>query len=218
MIQEEFKDMVFRFARHASVDDVAYIFLFGSVAKGDADRRSDIDILVVFDTYSKDFENLEAKSRISELALTLEKEYDKNIQVVFTNKNYEGLQQHFIEEVFKNGILLYVKSPSIIVGGLELENYAMIAFSLDKLSTKDKMKVKRTLYGLKTKKVVKGRFYKSEKMGLVQQLQGIRIGAGVLAVPQKNVKMLEEKLNKLKLTFKVIDLWLTKDNIRKLGS
>lgn len=218
MIQEEFKDLVFKFTRHASVNEVAYIFLFGSVAKGDADRRSDIDILVVFDTYSKDIEDMEAKLRISELALTLEGEFDRNIQVIFTNKSYDGLDQHFIEEVLKDGILLYAKSPSIMIQGFKLENYAIIMFSLEKLNVKDKMRVKRILYGLKTKKVVKGRSYESEKVGLVQQLQGIRIGAGVIAIPQKNVKMFEDELNKLKLTFKTIDLWLTKDNIRKLES
>lgn len=218
MIQEEFKDLIFKFARHASVNEVAYIFLFGSVAKGDADRRSDIDILVVLDTFDKDFEDMEAKTKISELALTLEKEYDRRIQVIFTNKNYEGLDEHFIEEMIKEGILLYAKSPSVVVHGLKLEPYAMIMFSLENLNTKDKMKVKRILYGLSTKKVVKGRFYKSEKIGLVQQLQGIRVGAGVIAVPQKNVKLFEDELNKLKLTFKIIDLWLTKDNIRRLES
>lgn len=218
MIQEEFKDIVFKFARHASVDDVAYIFLFGSVAKGDADRRSDVDILVVLDTFDKDFEDIEAKKRISELALTLEKEYDRGIQVIFTNKNYDGLDEHFIEEVLKEGILLYAKSPSIIVQGLELKNYAIIMFGLENLNIKDKMKVKRILYGLKTKKVVKGRSYKSEKPGLVQQVQGIRIGAGVIAVPQKNVKILEGELKKLKLTFKTIDLWLARDSIKRLES
>jgi predicted nucleotidyltransferase len=68
------------------VGGVAYIFLFGSVAKGDADLRSDVDILVVIDTFSQEFDSTEAKTRISELALTLEKEFDRNIQVVFTNK------------------------------------------------------------------------------------------------------------------------------------
>lgn len=218
MIQEEFKDSVFKFARHASLEDVAYIFLFGSVTKGEGDRRSDIDILVVIDTLNKDFENMEVKTKISELALTFEKEYDKSIQVIFTNKNYDGLDEHFIEEVLKDGILLYGKSPSIIIQGLELEYSAMIIFNLENFNNKDKMKMKRILYGYKTRKVVNGRVYKNEKVGLVQILEGIRVGAGVIVIPQKNIHKLEEELNKLKITFKKIDLWLTKDGIRKLKS
>ena len=216
MIQEEFKDQVFKFVRHASAEEVAYIFLFGSVAKGDADRRSDVDILVVLDTFDKDFEDMEVITRISELALALEREYNRGIQVIFTNKNYDGLDGHFIEEVAKEGILLYAKSPSITFQGLKLENCSMILFSLESLNATDKMKVKRALYGHKTRKVVKGRVYESEKMGLIQQLQGLRIGAGVVAVPQKNVRQLEKELSNLKLKFKAIDLWLTGDSITKL--
>ena len=216
MIQEEFKDLIFKFARYASVNEAAYIFLFGSVAKGDADRRSDIDILVILDTYDKDFEDMEAKTRISELALTLEKEYDRGIQVVFTNKNYEGLDEHFIEEVMKEGILLYAKSPSVVIHGLELEHYAMIIFSLEKLTAKDKMKVKRALYGQKTRKIVKDKTYESAKTGIVQSLQGMRIGPGAVLLPQKNVTDFENVLKKFKLTFKRVDILLTENSLRRM--
>jgi predicted nucleotidyltransferase len=216
MIQEEFKDLIFKFARHASVNEVAYIFLFGSVAKGDADKRSDIDILVVLDTFEKDFEDMEAKTKISELALTLEKEYDRGIQVVFTNKNYEGLDEHFIEEVMKEGVLLYAKSPSVIVNGLQLEHYVMIMFSLENLNPRDKMKVKRILYGHKTRKVVKGKSYESVKTGIVQSLLGLRIGPGAVLLPQKKASVIENELKKLKLTFKRVDILLTENSLRRM--
>ena len=74
MIQSEFKNMVFHFTRDAAREGVASIFLFGSVAKETADNRSDIDMLVVLDTYSKEFSRLEVTNIISELALHLEKE------------------------------------------------------------------------------------------------------------------------------------------------
>jgi predicted nucleotidyltransferase len=218
MIQEEFRDLVFKFAKYASVEGVEYIFLFGSVAKGDADRRSDVDILTVLDTYNKDFEEMEAKTRISELALTLEKEFDRNIQIVFTNKNYKGIDGHLIEEVLKEGILIFAKSPSIVVQGFELDHYILITFSLEKLSAKDKMRVKRLLYGFKTKKFIKGVTYRYEDAGLVQKLDGLRIGSGAIAVPKKNISDIEKELNNLKLKFKTIDLWMTKDSIRKLQS
>ncbi len=218
MMQEEFKDLIFRFARHASVDEVAYIFLFGSVAKGEADRRSDVDILIVLDTDNSDFEEMDAKTRISELALTLEKEFDRNIQVIFTNKKYERLDAHLIEEVLKDGIILFSKSPSINVQGLEFDHYMLVTFSLKKLTSNEKMKVKRIFYGFKTKKIIKGVTYRYEDKGLVQKLGCLRIGAGVITVPKKNIIALEKELNNLKLKFKTVDLWMTKDSITKLQS
>lgn len=216
MIQEEFKDILFKFARHASTDEVAYIFLFGSVAKGGADRRSDIDILVVLDTESQDFEKLETKTRTSELALTLEREFDRNIQVIFTNRKFEGLDAHFVEEVLNEGILLFAKYPSITLQGLELYHYILVTFTLEKLTAKDKMRVKRALYGFKTRKVIKGTTYRYEDLGLIQKLAGLGIGAGTIAIPKKNEHAVGETLSKLNISFKKVDLWLTEDSVRKL--
>ena len=216
MIQEAFKDLVFKFAQHASVDGVAHIFLFGSVAKGDADKRSDIDLLVVMDTCSDDYEESETEKTISELALTLEKEYDRRIQVVLTNKGYKGLDAYFIEKVLKEGILLYSKAPAIAVGGLSAEPYSLIIYNLVKLDPKEKMKVKRLLYGSKSKKSIGNKTYENEKAGLVQQFQGARIGSGAIAVPYKNTKTIEDKLIKLSVTYKKIDFWVTGDGIKKL--
>ena len=217
MIQEEFKDLIFKFAKDASVDKVAYIFLFGSVAKGNTDRRSDIDILVVLDTDDKDFEGIEAKTRISEVALTLENEYDRNIQVIFSNRNYEGLDEYFINKVMREGILLYAISPKIEVNNLNLEPYELILYNLKNLSNKDKMIIKRLLYGHRTRKVVKKRIYESEKIGLVQELQGKRVGAGVIAIPQKSASVLEEELERLNIKHKRIGIWLDEDGVIKLN-
>lgn len=218
MIQEEFKDLIFKFARHASVKGVACIFLFGSVAKGDADRRSDVDLLIVLDTYSSNYEEMDVKAKISQLALTLEKEYDRRIQVIFTNKNYDGLDGYFIENVLKEGTLLYSNSPYVRIKGLDAEPYSMILYSLGNLNPREKMKVKRLIHGNRTRKTLKGKVYENEKIGLVQQLQGIRIGAGAIGIPQKSVKIVEDELTKLSVTYKKIDILMTRDGIRKLKS
>jgi predicted nucleotidyltransferase len=216
MIQEEFKDLVFKFARYASTDEVAYIFLFGSVAKGNADRRSDVDMLVVLDTENPDFEKMEAKITISELALTLEKEFDRNIQVVFTNRKYEGIDAYLIQKVLKEGIVLFSKTPSITINGIEAEPYAIILYELGDISLRDKMRVKRLMYGHKTKKVIKGKTYESKRDGIVQQLQGLRLASGAVAIPQKNIQLIENEFERLKLKYKRVDIWLTKDGLRKM--
>jgi predicted nucleotidyltransferase len=216
MIQEEFRDLVFDFARHASIDGVAHIFLFGSAAKGEADRRSDVDLLIVLDTYGDDYEESKTKTMISDLALTLEKQYDRRIQIVFTNKGYKGIDAYFIEKVLKEGVLLYSKTPVIAIDGLNAESYSLIVYSLEKLNQKDKMKVKRLLYGSKTRKIVENRTYENETVGLVQQLQGIRIGSGAIAVPQKGTRAMEDQLTNLNVIYKKVDLWITEDGLKRM--
>ncbi|MBA7669418.1 hypothetical protein ES703_77548 [subsurface metagenome] len=78
------------------------------------------------------------------------------------------------------------------------------------------MKLKRLLYGHTTRKKVKGRIYKSEKIGLVHHLDGNHIGAGFITVPQTKAQSLEKELEKFKLDYKRIDLWLTEDDLIKI--
>ena len=214
MIQEEFEDIVFEFAKKASrYEDVACIFLFGSVAKGDTDRRSDIDILVVFDA---DKEDIDAKNEVSDLALSLEKKYDRNVQVIFTNKDFDGLDRYFLKEVVHEGILLYAKHPKIEVKNLELEPYRMILYDLKKFDEREKRRIRRLLYGHKTRKEIKGKVYRSEKKGLVQGLDGKHIGRGVIVIPQTKVQSLEKELEKMKIDYRRIDMWLAEDDKIKI--
>ena len=216
MIQSEFKDLVFKFAKEASLKEVAYIFLFGSVAKGDADRRSDIDLLVVFDTDSKDYDRFESKTSISQIALDLEKEFDRNIQILFSNRNFDGLDQYLVRKVMVEGILLYASPVKVEVGKLGLEPYALILYNLKNFDVKEQRKIRRLLLGHKTRKKVNGKTYESVKKGLIQNFNGKYIGGGLLAIPQKSVQGMEEWLKKSNVEFKRLDMWLTEDDIIKI--
>ena len=47
------------------------------------------------------------------------------------------------------------------------------------------MKIKRLLYGIKTKKRYKGKIYESKHVGLVEKFGGLRIGIALLLIPEK---------------------------------
>ena len=216
MIQDDFKEVLFKFVREACVEDVANIFVFGSVAKGTADNRSDIDLLVIFDTESEDIDRLEAKNRISELALSLEREYERALQIIFSNKRLSGLERYFIEKVFNEGILLYSKSPRIAVQGLEMESYGLFLYQVNNLDIKERLKVKRVLFGYKTSKKVKGRVYRTEKEGLVAEVGGCRLNSGTIMIPKKNTKRIEEALKEFRVKYKIVDIWLPDDSVIKI--
>ena len=216
MIQDDFKEVLFKFVREACVEDVANIFVFGSVAKGTADNRSDIDLLVIFDTESEDIDRLEAKNRISELALSLEREYERALQIIFSNKRLSGLERYFIEKVFNEGILLYSKSPRILIQGLEMESYSLFLYQVNNLDIKERLKVKRVLFGYKTSEKVKGRVYRTEKEGLVAEVGGCRLNSGTIVIPKKNTKRIEEALKEFRVKYKIVDIWLPDDSVIKI--
>lgn len=210
MIHKEFKDLVFEFVKLVSdFDTVLSVILYGSVAKGTADKRSDIDFIVIFDT-PKDVGKMREKGMISQIALDLEKKYDKNIQIVFTNKKFDRLDNYFVEQVFREGIILFGKVPQVDVKKLRLEPYSIIHYSLKNLSHQDKMRVKRALYGSKTVRKYKRKTYTSIKKGLVEELNADRIGIASILVSKKKSGLIKEVLDRFNAKYKEVEVWLSK--------
>ncbi len=198
MIQKEFKETVFEFAKEVSgLDNVLYVFLFGSVAREEADKRSDIDLCVII--------NDDDKEKISSIALDLEKKYDKNIQLVIS-KNFTKIDKYFISQLFKESILLYGKSPLIRIKDVGFSGFSLFSFSLENLKQPDKMKIKRILYGYSTVKKGK-KLYKSLSKGLVAELNGFFIGRGAVLMPIGKARIIEDVFNSRSIRFKRYDLF-----------
>ncbi len=209
-MQKEFKDIVFDFIKRVSdIDLIRCIILFGSVARGEADRRSDVDLLVIFDTELPP-ESIKEREKIGEIALDLEKKYDRSIQIVFTNKNFDGLDRRFVEETLREGIILYGRNPEISAEKLKLEPFTLIYFSLKRLSKSDKMRVRKALYGHRTLKKYKGKVYKSEVKGLVEEFGGMRTGIASVIIPARRTKEFLEVLKKFGVKYHTLDVWLSK--------
>ncbi|MDI6820372.1 MAG: nucleotidyltransferase domain-containing protein [Candidatus Hodarchaeaceae archaeon] len=208
MIQTEFKDLVFEFAKRISgIPEVRSLILFGSVAEGEADPRSDVDFLVISDTQKP--VSKELRRHVGEIGLNLEKEFGRGVSLVFTNKNFDGLDSQFIEEVFKEGLILYGKVPQVDAKRLKLEPCSLVHFSLKKIGKPDKMRLKRALYGHRTVKRYGGKTYKSEVAGLIEKLGGRRTGIASVLVPAKNLKELTDALQRFGAEYEKLDVWVS---------
>ncbi len=209
-MQEEFKEAAFEFAKKVSdIDIVQSVVLFGSVAKGEADARSDVDILIIFDS-PKPISSIRERIEITRISQDLEKKFDKNMQIVFTNREFDKLDRQFIENVFREGIMLYGKTPQVDVEKLKLEPHSLVYFSLRKLGKSDKMKVKKALYGHKTVKKYKNKVYKSEIVGLVEQFGGRRTGIASVLIPAKSTKELVDALERFGVEYELLDVWISR--------
>jgi len=207
-LQEQFQDVVFDFAKQvSSIPKIYSIFLFGSVARGEADSRSDIDFLVVLDT-RQDPNLLSERSKVSEIALDLEKKFDKNIQLVFSNINFDKLDGQFIEDVLREGIIVFGRAPVIINGKLGFSSYVLIHYELTDLNRSDKMKVKRALYGYETRRRYKGKVYTSQMDGLVKELNGKRTGIASILIPYRKSQLILETLENFGAKINKEMVWL----------
>jgi len=218
MIQTEFKELVFSFARESSYPDVAQVILFGSVAQGTADNRSDVDMLVVLDTEREDFEGTDTRDKVSSAALTLGKEYDRNIQLVFTNRLFSGVDAYLVEKALSEGIILYSKTPRIHMNGKVLEQFLLIMYNTNNLDHNNRQKLSRELYGYRTNKEVKGRFYKTEKEGVVKTLEGRKLSSNIFIIPSGRESEVKKIFQKLHVAYTKADIWISEDGrINLLG-
>jgi predicted nucleotidyltransferase len=177
--------------------------LFGSVARGQAGEESDVDICIILKNDSK-------KNIIQNQLLSLEKKYDTNINTIFTTPKFEKLDRQFIETILREGKVLSGMFPEISIQRLELEPYEIIKYNLSTLSHSEKMKIKRLLYGITTKKTYNGKTYENKQKGKVEEFGGIRIGIASILIPEKMSWQIDSLLKKNKVSLRKITIWLSK--------
>jgi len=83
--------------------EIETAILFGSVARDQAEKESDIDVCIIL-------KNDDTKSNISNKILDLEEKYDKNIDLIFTGPSFKKLDRQFIETILLEGITIYGKN------------------------------------------------------------------------------------------------------------
>jgi len=185
-----------------SNSNIQATILFGSYAREQAHAQSDIDICMIIT-------NEKLQNQIPNQILNLEKKYDKNINILITTPTLKDLDRQLVETILREGIVLYGTLPDISIQQLELEPYEIIKYDLSRLSQSDKMKIKRLLYGIKTKKKYKGKIYESKQRGIVEDFGGLRIGIASILIPEKLSWKVEDMLRQYEISIRKITIWLS---------
>jgi predicted nucleotidyltransferase len=181
--------------------------LFGSASRGEMHKKSDIDILLLFNA-EHDPELGPEGDQVHEIAGEIEKIYDLEnpFSFVFMNKS-DDLDSDFLWEVAKDGIVLFSR-PELFLGQKEnLQPAAFISYSLPNIPAKDKMYVKRKLYGYKVKSVHQGKEYISEGKGIVQE-HGKKMGRATILIGAKYVDEILKLFHERKVKYKLSKVWL----------
>ncbi|MFQ6120633.1 MAG: nucleotidyltransferase domain-containing protein [Methanosarcinales archaeon] len=144
MITEDFKAAIFEFIKKvSSIEGIIRVILFGSVARREATKDSDIDLLVIVS-------DLKLESEILKITHEVGAKYQKNFQILVKTPILEDLDASTLEEIGKDGILLYGTPIILKTKNLELKPYCIVVYSLTSLTQSDKMKFKRAMFGSKS--------------------------------------------------------------------
>lgn len=168
--------------RLAKIPSLSAVILFGSYARGEADRRSDIDLLLVFDTRD------DIKRSRDELLGVL-KQYHE-LPLALTKKSAEEIagDPRFFFNVFKEGYVLY-KRPDVglIPAAVATEKHAIIyRYDLSSMPHGRKLKFNASLFTR-----VKGKY---RYLGLLERIGGEKLGYGAVMIPANAEREMDELL------------------------
>ncbi|MEK6984428.1 MAG: nucleotidyltransferase domain-containing protein [Nanoarchaeota archaeon] len=179
-------------------ENTAKIILFGSVARGDFDEESDIDIFIDTKLQDKLIQkqlDLFNKSKIREIYSLRGIKKDIVLKVGSLDK-WKGLKESIIED----GITLYGKYEESPKG---LKRSALFKVSVENRKFSAKVKVWRRLYGYKQK--IGKKTYASK--GLLQELDCVKFSKGIFVSPFHNRQKIIDFLDKNKVRYEMHDIY-----------
>lgn len=148
-IPEQDRSLIDRFvARLRQLPEVHAVVLFGSFVRGDVDRRSDIDLLVVVDRADR--------GALRPVIARLISDMKPHREINPTLTNLSDLEPTFLRNVFREGVVLHGKiilSPE----HLAVQPRVMLAYDLSALKPSEKVGLSRMIHGFESRKTVGGR-------------------------------------------------------------
>ncbi len=178
---------------------LAGVVLFGSLARGDYDKGSDIDLLLVYDE--------ENPKRHMDLVAKMISDFKPHREIRPVFSNLKDVDAALIKEVMKEGIVLFGK---IVLGpeGVALRSYKIITYDLSKVSSTIRARVARRIYGYESEKKIGENIKKYRYEGLKERKDCYVLGRGVVALPLKDAEGFKEFLERSGVAFREYDAWL----------
>ncbi|MFH0836666.1 MAG: nucleotidyltransferase domain-containing protein [Candidatus Aenigmatarchaeota archaeon] len=183
-------------------DSIDSIILFGSVARGDFDKQSDVDIFV---NTKDDALKKKVDHALNQFEKASEHSWDlrgielpiKCIVGDLDSKAWSLIKR----EIISSGIVLYGSYHDV---PKKMNHYALIMLDLSKLSPKKKVKVIRELYGYEIKQPKK--LYKIQ--GIVETFGGVKLNPNTIIIPMKKYRVFYDFLSKNRLLFRIREVWM----------
>jgi len=185
--------------RVKGLEMVSAAVLYGSMARGDEDRRSDIDIMLVV-------EDKDPMSILPEVTrIITELGPHREIRCVLTNlKDYDA---EFYKNVFKDGKVLFGKLV-LSSDNLALRPYYIVAYDLRGVTGSKKVKIAQKVYGQHSVKRIKGRKYEYHYDGLKDRYGVTVLKKGMIMIPSGDSREFLADLKKIGVDFHATEVWM----------
>lgn len=181
----------------SQLEDIDRAILFGSVARGDYDEKSDVDMFI--DTKNKKLEGKIAKLtenfyKTEKAKIWKLKGVSREFSVIvgeLDSNEWKDLKRAMLS----NGIVLYGKYKG---DAEKIYQYSVFSFEAIKPESK-RVSIYRSLFGFH---VGKKKYH-----GIGQKYNLVKLGKGVIAVPIEYALEIKKLFKENKVTPKIYDIW-----------
>jgi len=194
------EELIQKFVKNIkNIPHLQCIILFGSMVRNEADKRSDIDILLVFDCEKP-------KEYLSEIISTITS-LKPHREIRPTITNLFDYDEEFLQTIMREGKVLWGK-VIVTTNNLLLKPYSLISYNLSNLKPSKKVKISRTIHGYESKKKVNGKVKHYKYKGLKDEYDVIIISKNTVLIPEKYAKIFLNKLKKYHTSYNEKKIWL----------
>jgi len=186
--------------------EIKEIILFGSVARNDFHKDSDIDLFVNVKN-KKDIKKIEKTVRksINEFEDAASQTWDlrkidlplKPIIGDLDSKQWSALKR----EIISTGITLYGRYKEI---PNKLQHQLLLSFNLKNLKPKDKVRFIRQLYGYQSKKGNKT----YQQKGLLQTEKAVKLNPSTILIPVEAHQKFYDFFKEFKIQHQIREVWM----------
>lgn len=180
--------------------DINRIILFGSVARGDFDDESDIDLFIDTEKRKRVDETAKKVLKSFEISEVNEKWRLKGLKNALSLKIGKIEKWELYRSVISSGILLYGRFEEMPKGA---KYYSLFVLNFSKMDRNKKIKIWRELYGYKQKSGEK--LFVSK--GFLEEVLGKKIKRSVIAVPAENKTKILDFIKRKKIKYSIFEIW-----------
>ncbi|MGI8912784.1 MAG: nucleotidyltransferase domain-containing protein [Chloroflexota bacterium] len=176
---------------------VAAVLVFGSYARGDFGRKSDLDLLILTHTRSKE-ERIAAERRIIQTVVDAEAEARLPVHVaplLADSAKPAALGPELLHDLWTDGVVLFGEAAALAaLRPGELAPWSVVRFSLHNVPPRDRVRLARRLHG------------RSERPGIIR-LPGLDLARGAAFVPTDQARAVRAALDDAGAAYDIIPVW-----------
>ncbi len=179
-----------------NIKEVLQVVLFGSVARNEDTAASDIDIAVIHDSQNP-----------AGLQTDINKLKHSKIQISYIHIDRLSKEPELVSALTGEGILLYGHPINVKFEKKELKPKLLVVYDLSKLPKTDQMKLNRALHGSISESKYKGKKYKTEIHGILNEEGVKKLAKAVVLIDKKKATKIFNVLKRYNAKWREIALW-----------